>query len=75
MMIDLRPWRRLLSVWLPTVVLCVVTASFYIWQTSESGGRRARVLGAGRAHPRHAPARAGAAGMTGYSHMRIVHRP
>jgi Tfp pilus assembly protein PilO len=41
--IDLRPWKRLLKVWLPAVALCVVTAAFYAWQTSESGGRRAQI--------------------------------
>jgi len=41
--IDLRPWRRLLAVWLPTVVLCALTAGAYVWQTSESGGRRAQI--------------------------------
>jgi hypothetical protein len=40
---DLRPWRRLLVVWLPTVVLCSLTAGAYVWQTSESGGRRAQI--------------------------------
>ncbi len=43
MTIDLRPWRRLLAVWLPAVVLCTVTAAAYVWQTSESGGRRAQI--------------------------------
>ena len=43
MNIDLRPWRRLLTVWLPAVVLCAVTAAVYVWQTSESGGRRAQI--------------------------------
>ena len=43
MTIDLRPWRRLLAVWLPTVVLCALTAGAYVWQTSESGGRRAQI--------------------------------
>ena len=43
MTIDLRPWRRLLAVWLPAVVLCAVTAGVYAWQTSESGGRRAQI--------------------------------
>ena len=43
MTIDLRPWRRLLAVWLPAVALCVATAAFYIWQTSESGGQRAQI--------------------------------
>jgi len=41
--IDFRPWRRLLAVWLPAVVLCAVTAGVYVWQTSESGGRRAQI--------------------------------
>lgn len=43
MTIDLRPWRRLLAVWLPAVVLCAVTAGAYVWQTSESGGRRSQI--------------------------------
>ncbi|MEJ2581749.1 MAG: GspMb/PilO family protein [Acidobacteriota bacterium] len=43
MTIDIRPWRRLLAIWLPAVLLCVVAAIFYVWQTSESGGRRAQV--------------------------------
>lgn len=43
MTLDLRPWRRLLAVWLPAVVVCAVTAAFYVWQSSESGGRRAQV--------------------------------
>ncbi len=43
MTIDFRPWRRLLAVWLPAVGLCLVTAIFYVWQTSESGGRRAQI--------------------------------
>jgi Tfp pilus assembly protein PilO len=43
MKIDVRPWRRLLLVWLPAVVLCLVTGAFYVWQTSESGGRRAQI--------------------------------
>lgn len=43
MTIDLRPWRRLLAAWLPAVVLFVVSAGFFVWQTSESGGRRTLV--------------------------------
>lgn len=43
MTLDLRPWRRLLAVWLPAVVVCVVTVAFYVWQSSESGGRRAQI--------------------------------
>jgi hypothetical protein len=33
----------MLAVWLPAVVLCAVTAAFFVWQTSESGGRRTQV--------------------------------
>jgi hypothetical protein len=43
MMVDFRPWQRLLAVWLPAIALCAVAAGFYVWQTSESGGRRAQV--------------------------------
>lgn len=43
MTVDLRPWQRMLPVWLPAVVLCLVAAVLYVWQTSESGGRRAQV--------------------------------
>ena len=45
MTLDLRPWKRLVAVWLPAVVLFVAAGSFYVWQTSESGGARARVRG------------------------------
>jgi len=31
------------AVWLPAVVLCALTAGAYVWQTSESGGRRAQI--------------------------------
>ena len=43
MMVDIRPWRRLLPVWLPAVILCLAAAVLYVWQTSESGGRRSQV--------------------------------
>lgn len=43
MTLDIRPWRRLLAVWLPAVILCALTAGAYVWQTSESGGRRAQI--------------------------------
>lgn len=43
MTVDLRPWKRLLPVWLPAVVLCVAAAGLFAWQTSESGGRRSQV--------------------------------
>jgi len=41
--LDFRPWKRLLAVWLPAVILCVAAAFLYGWQTSDSGGRRANV--------------------------------
>jgi len=41
--IDLRPWKRLLAVWLPAVMVCIAAVVLYAWQTSESGGRRAQV--------------------------------
>jgi Tfp pilus assembly protein PilO len=43
MTVDLRPWQRLLPVWLPAVALCLGALVLYVWQTSESGGRRAQV--------------------------------
>ena len=43
MTVDLRPWKRLVAVWLPAVIACVATVALYVWQTSESGGRRAQV--------------------------------
>jgi Tfp pilus assembly protein PilO len=39
----LLPWRRLLPVWLPAVVLCLLSIVILIWQTSESGGRAALI--------------------------------
>jgi len=41
--VDLRPWKRLAAVWLPAVMVCVAAAAIYVWQTSESGGRRAQI--------------------------------
>ncbi len=38
-----QPWRRLLPAWLPAVVICVLSAGVYVWQTSETGGRAALV--------------------------------
>ena len=43
MTVDLRPWKRLVAVWLPAVMACVAVVALYVWQTSESGGRRAQV--------------------------------
>ncbi len=43
MTIDLRPWRRLLAVWLPAVIVCATAAALYVWQTSESGGLRSQI--------------------------------
>ena len=39
MTVDLRPWKRLVAVWLPAVMACVAAMALYVWQTSESGGR------------------------------------
>ena len=43
MTFDVRPWQRLLAVWLPALVVCVAATGLYIWQTSETGGNRARI--------------------------------
>jgi len=43
MTLDIRPWSRLLPVWLPVVAVCFAAAVLFVWQTSESGGRRAQV--------------------------------
>jgi Tfp pilus assembly protein PilO len=43
MTVDLRPWQRLLPIWLPAVALCLGALLLYVWQTSESGDRRAQV--------------------------------
>ena len=43
MTIDIRPWKRLLPVWLPTMAVCLGAAFFFAWQTSDSGGRRSQV--------------------------------
>lgn len=39
--VDLRPWRELLAVWLPAVVLALISVAFFFYQTSDSVGRRA----------------------------------
>jgi hypothetical protein len=41
--LDLRPWRRLLPIWLPTVAVTIAAAVLFVWQTSESGGARTRI--------------------------------
>ena len=43
MTVDLRPWRRMLLVWLPAVFLCLVAAAVFLWQNSESGGRSSQL--------------------------------
>ncbi len=43
MTVDLRPWKRLVAVWLPAVMVSIAAVTLYAWQTSESGGRRAQV--------------------------------
>ncbi len=37
------PWRRMVAVWLPAVLLAGLTAALYLWQTSESVGRAAQI--------------------------------
>lgn len=41
MTIDWRPWRQLLAVWLPAVVVAVVLIGLFFYQTSDSVGRKA----------------------------------
>ena len=43
MTVDFRPWRRMLVVWLPAVVVFLVAAVLFFWQSSDSGGRSAQV--------------------------------
>ena len=41
MKFDLRPWRQMLPIWLPVVVLGLLSVGFFFYQTSDSVGRRA----------------------------------
>ena len=41
MTIDWRPWRQMLPVWLPAVILAMALAGFFFYQTSDSMGRKA----------------------------------
>ncbi len=41
MRFDLRPWRQMLPVWLPAVILGLVSVGFFFYQTSGSVGRKA----------------------------------
>ena len=41
--VDIRPWKRLLAVWLPAVVVCLLAAAVFVWRTSESGSARFRI--------------------------------
>lgn len=41
MKFDLRPWRQMLPIWLPVVILGVLSVGFFFYQTSDSVGRRA----------------------------------
>ncbi len=43
MTVDLRPWRRMLAIWLPAVAACLAAAAFFLWQSSESGGRNSQL--------------------------------
>jgi len=38
---DLRPWRQMLPVWLPAVILGLGLVGFFFYQTSDSLGRKA----------------------------------
>lgn len=41
MRFDWRPWRQMLPVWLPAVILGLVSVGFFFYQTSGSVGRKA----------------------------------
>ena len=41
MKFDLRPWRQMLPIWLPVLILGVLSVGFFFYQTSDSVGRRA----------------------------------
>lgn len=41
MKFDLRPWRQMLPIWLPVVILGIVSIGFFFYQTSDSVGRKA----------------------------------
>jgi Tfp pilus assembly protein PilO len=41
MIFDWRPWRQMLPVWLPAVVLALVLIGVFFYQTSDSVGRKA----------------------------------
>lgn len=41
---DLRPWRQMLPIWLPVVILGVVSVGFFFYQTSDSVGRSATLV-------------------------------
>ena len=41
MTFDWRPWRQMLPVWAPAVALALVAVGFFLFQTSDSVGRKA----------------------------------
>lgn len=43
MTIDWRPWRQMLPMWLPAVIVAVVMVVFFFFQTSDSVGRKAKL--------------------------------
>ena len=45
MTFDWRPWRQMLQVWVPAVVLALASVGFFFYQTSDSVGRRAALAG------------------------------
>lgn len=38
-----RPWQRMATVWVPAVIVCLITIATYAWQTSGSVGREAQL--------------------------------
>ena len=43
MTIDWRPWRQMLPIWLPAVIVALVMVAFFFFQTSDSVGRKAKL--------------------------------
>jgi paraquat-inducible protein B len=41
MNIDWRPWRQMLPIWLPAVIVALILAGWFFYQTSDSVGRKA----------------------------------
>jgi Tfp pilus assembly protein PilO len=43
MTFDWRPWRQMLAVWVPAVLLAAMSVGFFLYQTSDTVGRSAAV--------------------------------